>query len=170
MLGLWILTFLQTMETPSSYYTSKMNCDTPTVVYTHLTHQSMFIFCSIWQRDALFPEKASLEISMRMLNSISEFELTGVTGAAQEDDDLILIPAVTVTLYNNKVQINSSFHFHGKLSLFPINYKQARRILHATDTKRSKSDLATLRSLSALNPFQRDENKLTTLKCSNLQL
>lgn len=66
------------METPSSYYTSKMNCDTLTVVYTRLTHQSMFIFCSIWPRDALFSEKASLEISMRTLDSISEFELTGV--------------------------------------------------------------------------------------------
>ncbi len=57
-----------------------------------------------------------------------------------------------------------------KAIVIPNQYKQARRILHATDTKRSKSDLATLRSLSALNPFQRDEDKLTTLKCSNLQL
>ncbi len=126
-----------------------MNCDTPTVVYTHLNSpEHVHLLFNMAER-CFVPEKASLEISMRMLNSISEFELTGVDWSGSRDDDLILIPAVTVTLYNNKVQINSSSIFTESYR-YSNQYKQARRILHATDTKRSKSDLATLRSLSAL--------------------
>lgn len=67
----------------------KTNCDSPTI-------------CSILRRDALFLGKtlkrSTCELSTRWVTAKVNLNRLAWTGATQEGDDLILIPAVAIML------------------------------------------------------------------------